>query len=97
MTMRATAFWTDQAHVSTGVGRAPQLNIQPEGEHRGTDMDINFRLHTTPEQALAIADKVLAGVQKWRDQIAADAERERTAADELEAARAEIARLKAVS
>ena len=95
MSMRATAHWTDRAYIDFGVAPSPSLTIHPEGQHQGSDVTILFRLHATPDQQLAIADKVLAGVQAWRDTVAAHAEQQRTAADELEAARAEIARLKA--
>ncbi|MCP3820128.1 hypothetical protein NLX86_19105 [Streptomyces sp. A3M-1-3] len=93
--MRATTFWTETAYVDAGFQPDPSLRIYPEGEHRGSDITVLFRLNTTPDEQLAIADKVLAGVQAWRDGIAARVEGERTAADELAAAREEIARLKA--
>lgn len=97
MTMRATAFWTDRVYVEHGEVPSPTLRIYPEGQHQGAEIDILFRTRVTPDQQLAIADEMLAGVQAWRDLVAARAEQERTATDELAAARAEIARLKAVS
>lgn len=93
--MRVTTFWTDKVWVDPGFSSEPSLNIHPEGQNRGSDFTLLFPLRTPVEAQLQIADEVLAGVQKWRDQIAATAERERTAEDELAAAREEIARLRA--
>ena len=92
--MRATSFWTDRTYVDAGFRQNSSLTIYPDGQHQGSDITLLFPLNTTPDEQLAIAEKVLAGVQQWRDGIAAYAEQQRTAADELEAARAEIARLK---
>lgn len=93
--MRVTAFWTDRVWVDPGFSSDPSLNIHPEGQNRGSDFTLLFPLRTPVETQLQVADRVLAGVQKWRDQIAAQAEQQRTAEDELAAAREEIARLKA--
>ena len=93
--MRVTTFWTNRVWVDPGFASEPSLNIHPEGQNRGNDFTLLFPLRTPVETQLQIADKMLAGVQKWRDQIAATAEQQRTAQDELAKARAEIARLKA--
>ena len=93
--MRATSFWTSKAYVDKGFRPNPSLNIHPEGQHRGGAIEILFQLRTTPDEQLAIAEEVLAGVQKWRDDIAAYAEQQRTATDELERLRAELAAAKA--
>lgn len=93
--MRVTTFWTNRVWVDPGFGSEPSLNIHPEGQNRGSDFTLLFPLRTSAATQLEVADKVLAGVQKWRDQIAAQADRERTAEDELTAAREEIARLRA--
>jgi len=95
--MRATSFWTDRVWVDPGFSSEPTLNIHPEGQNRGSDFTLLFPLRTPTETQLRIADEVLAGVQKWRDLIAARAEQERTAENELAAAREEIARLKAAA
>lgn len=47
------------------------------------------------DDQVSIAETFLKGVQRWRDQLVENAQRRRTAEDELVAAREEIARLKA--
>jgi ferredoxin-NADP reductase len=93
--MRITEFLTDKVGIETGTGSAPYLAIHPEGTWRGCDVTLYLNQNATADEKLAIADRVLAGVQKWRDTVAAYADQQRTAVDELAAAREEIARLKA--
>ncbi|WP_327655735.1 hypothetical protein [Streptomyces sp. NBC_00483] len=93
--MRAYDFWTEAGTATSGPYPIASLELQPDGEHRGNELQVMFRSGMPIEQQLAVADRVLAGVQRWRDNLAEVADRQRTAADELAEARAEIARLKA--
>ncbi|MFJ3812224.1 hypothetical protein ACIPWE_38415 [Streptomyces sp. NPDC090073] len=72
----------------------PTLYIHPGGSPTES-INLQISSSLSGDEKLQIADSILLGVQRWRDQIAADAERRRTAEDELAAARAEIERLKA--
>ncbi len=93
--MRATDFWTKSG---TAVGNCPpnaSLSLRTSDAATSNELQMMFRSDTPIEQQLAVADRVLREVQRWRDGIAEYADRQRTAADELETARAEIARLKA--
>jgi hypothetical protein len=95
MSMRAYDFWSE---TGTAVGSPPPLatlSLRSDGAATSSEFQMLFPSNMPIEQQLAIANRVLAGVQRWRDGVAEYAEQQRTAADELEAARAEIARLKA--
>lgn len=94
MSMRAYAFWTENGTIEASPSLGT-LTLHPRGLYQGEELQVQFPNGTTPELKLAIADRVLAEVQRWRDGIAERADEERTAATELEVARAEIARLKA--
>ena len=89
----ATYFLEQNADVRGSGTPHPTLHVQPAGGHPGW---INLQMDSSlgPDEQLRIAESFLQGVQRWRDQIAADAERRRTVEDELAEARAEIARLK---
>lgn len=89
-----TAFWGPKTEVHSSPPPISSLYIDPDGMSAGAHLSVLFASDVTLTEQVAIADRVLAGVQSWRDGIAAAAERERTAEDELAAARAEIARLK---
>ncbi|WP_275462104.1 hypothetical protein [Streptomyces noursei] len=89
----ATYFLEPNADAQGSGIPFPTLYVQPDGGHSGS-VNLQMRSSLTPDEQLRIADSFLQGVQRWRDQIAADAERRRTAEDELAEARAEIARLK---
>jgi hypothetical protein len=93
--MRAYDFWSEKATATSGVSPLSTLTFYPDGQYRGSEVAFRFESDTSVEQQLAIADRVLAGVQAWRDGIAAYATRQRTAEDELAAARARIAELEA--
>lgn len=93
--MRAYDFWTEAGTATSGPSPIASLHLHPSGEYQGNDLQVMFPSGMPVEQQLAVADRVLAGVQRWRDNIADAAERQRTAEDELTAARTEIARLKA--
>ncbi|MFI1324587.1 hypothetical protein ACH4TI_15260 [Streptomyces rochei] len=89
-----TIFWESRAEVRSGVPPLASLYIDPAGMSDGAHMSLLFGNEMTLSEQVVIADRVLAGVQRWRDGIAEAADRQRTTEDELAAARAEIARLK---
>ncbi|MFC9949234.1 hypothetical protein ACFVIN_01475 [Streptomyces prasinus] len=92
--MQITAFWGPKTEVRSSPPPISSLYIDPDGMAAGAHLSLLFASDVPlPEQAV-IADRVLAGVQRWRDGIVEKSERARTAEDELAAARAEIARLK---
>jgi hypothetical protein len=93
--MRAYDFWIETGTVDVGVSPLATLSLRPSSDPTANDLQMLFKSETPLDKQLAIADRVLAGVQRWRDGIAEAADRQRTAADELAAAREEIARLKA--
>jgi len=93
--MRAYDFWDETGRVESGPYPIASLSLRASSKHTSTELQMMFHSNTPVDVQLAVADRVLAGVQRWRDSIAAAAERQRTAVDELAAAREEIARLKA--
>lgn len=95
--MRAYDFWEETGTVQSGPYPIAALSLRPSNRADCTELQMMFHQGTPAETQLAVADRVLAGVQRWRDSIAAAAERQRTAVDELAEARAEIARLKSVT
>ena len=94
--MRAYDFWDETGHVESGPYPIASLSLRASSSATSTELQMMFRSGMPVDKQLAVADRVLAGVQRWRDNIAAAAERQRTATDELAVAREEIARLKAV-
>ncbi|MFF1958022.1 hypothetical protein ACFVWX_13650 [Streptomyces sp. NPDC058220] len=93
--MRAYDFWTKTGTVDVGPFPIASLSLRPSGQATANELQMMFPPAMPVEQQLVVADRVLAGVQRWRDGIARAAEEQRTAADDLAEARAEIARLKA--
>jgi hypothetical protein len=88
-------FFLEANADARGAGEPhPTLYIQPDGGHTGS-IGLQMKSSLSPDEKVRIAESILSGVQRWRDQLIADAERRRTAEDELAAAREEIARLKA--
>jgi hypothetical protein len=81
--IRAYDFWTKKSVVVGGRPPLASLVFYTEGRFQGSEMAFQFSLNTPIEEQLVVADRVLAGVQQWRDGIAEAAEGERTAADEL--------------
>ncbi|MFE6684635.1 hypothetical protein [Streptomyces sp. NPDC057729] len=69
--------------------------MEPDGEHRPGYITFQLDSKLSIDEQLEIADRFAKAVTSWRDEIAARVDQQRTAADELEAARAKIARLKA--
>lgn len=93
--MRAYDFWEATGTVDCGPYPIASLALRPSNRATATELQMLFKSEMPVEQQLAVADRVLAGVQRWRDGIAEAAERRRTTEDELAAARKEIAQLKA--
>jgi hypothetical protein len=93
--MEAYDFWDETGRVESGTYPLATLALRASSEANANTLKMLFKTGTPIEQQLAVADRVLAGVQRWRDGIAECIEKQRTAADELAAAREEIARLKA--
>jgi regulator of protease activity HflC (stomatin/prohibitin superfamily) len=62
---------------------------------QSTSVTLQFPHGMAMDDQVKAAESLLAGVQRWRDDVVRTAEERRTAVDELAEARAEIARLKA--
>jgi hypothetical protein len=88
-------FFLEENADARGYGRPhPALHIQPDGGGSGAvSLQISSKL--SADQQLKIVESILRGVERWRDQLVEEAQTQRTAEDELAAAREEIARLKA--
>lgn len=93
--MRAYDFWTETGTVDSGPYPIASLGLRPSNDATANDLEMLFPSAMSADKQLAVAERVLAGVQRWRDNIADVVKRQHTAADELVEARAEIARLKA--
>ncbi|MEH0417898.1 hypothetical protein [Streptomyces sp. B21-083] len=93
--MDAYDFWTKSGCADSGTYPLATLALRPGNEANANVLKMLFKTGTPVDEQLAVADRVLAGVQRWRDGIAEAAQTERTAVDELAAAREEIAQLKA--
>lgn len=90
-----TTFWAHDAEVRSSAVLGGSLYIDPAGMGGDHSMTFLFNRNTPADELVAVAERVLAGVQRWRDGIVERAEQQRNAEDELTAAREEIARLKA--
>ncbi|MFD5386316.1 hypothetical protein ACWDHW_08715 [Streptomyces melanosporofaciens] len=90
----ATFFLEASANARGSGVPHPALYVQPDGGRSGS---IAFQIGSelSLDEQLQAAESILRGVQRWRDQLVEDAQRRRTAEEELAAAREEIARLKA--
>ncbi|KIQ67017.1 hypothetical protein TR51_06395 [Kitasatospora griseola] len=93
MSTNSTTTWSSSGYVDTMGATEGSLYIHPNGM-AGDQFTIYRRKDVSDAEMLAVADRVLSAVQRWRDRIAEHTEQNRTTADELAAARAEIARLK---
>ncbi|MFF2651503.1 hypothetical protein [Streptomyces sp. NPDC058045] len=93
--MHAYDFWTTTGTVDSGTYPIASLTLQPSEKATANQMQMMFPSAMTVEERLAVADRVLAGVQQWRDGIAEAATRRRTVETELAEAHAKIARLEA--
>ncbi|MCX5158138.1 hypothetical protein OOK39_02330 [Streptomyces sp. NBC_00264] len=91
----ATFFLGMKAHFRGNTSVHPVFYVEPDGEHRPGYLTFQLDSKLSVDEQLEIADRFATAVTAWRDEIAARADQQRTATDELNAARAEIARLKA--
>jgi hypothetical protein len=93
MSFNATFFLEPHADARGTGAPNPCLYVYPAG----VTGSINFQISDSmpPADRVKIATSVLRGAQEFYDAVVADAERKRTAEDELAEARAEIARLRA--
>jgi alkylhydroperoxidase family enzyme len=92
--MRAYDFWDETGTAQSGPFPIASLSLRPSDRANCSEMQMMFHQGMPVETQLAVADRVLAVVQRWRDGIADAAETQRTTADELAQALAEIDRLK---
>lgn len=93
MSAMVTVF-LDKHAAARGTAALGSLWLYSDGRH-STSVTLQFPSGTPLADQVKAADSILSGVQRWRDDLVAQAEEQRTAADELAEARAEIARLKA--
>jgi len=93
MSTNSTTTWSAKGYVDTMGATEGTLYIHPNGV-AGDQFTIYRRKDVTDAEMLAVADGIVASVQRWRDKVAATVERNRTTADELATARAELALLK---
>ncbi|MFJ9037898.1 hypothetical protein ACIRF8_15060 [Streptomyces sp. NPDC102406] len=91
----ATFFLGRTTHVRGNASVHPVLYVEPEGQHRSGYVTFQIDAKLSIDEQLEIADRFAKAVTAWRDDLAARADQQRTAVDELAEARAEIARLKA--
>jgi hypothetical protein len=91
----ATFFLGKPSHFRATLSVSPVFYVEPDGEHRAGYVTFQLDSKLSIDEQLKVVDRFAKAAAAWRDDIAARATRERTAVDELEAARAEIARLKA--
>lgn len=90
-----TVFLDTKTHVrGTGMPH-PVLHVEPDGWHGPGDISFQMKQGLSPDDRVKVAEEFLEKVTAWRNEIVGAVERERTAVDELAAAREEIARLKA--
>ncbi|MFD6022995.1 hypothetical protein ACFWGL_41730 [Streptomyces sp. NPDC060286] len=57
--------------------------MEPDGEHRPGYITFQLDSKLSIDEQLEIADRFAKAVTSWRDEIAARADQQRTAADEL--------------
>ncbi|MEU2484043.1 hypothetical protein ABZ593_05445 [Streptomyces sp. NPDC012617] len=91
----ATFFVDTKTHVRSSAIAHPTFYVEPAGNGGYITFQMDSKL--SADERLDLADKFASAAVAWRDQIAAQADEQRTATDELAAARAEIARLKAAA
>ncbi|MCG0064051.1 hypothetical protein L0F81_12280 [Streptomyces tricolor] len=90
-----TIFLEPRTNVRGSSLANPVLYIEPDGWHGPGNIALQMPSKLSHDDRVKIAETFLKGVTDWRNAIVEEAARERTAADELAAAREEIARLKA--
>lgn len=90
-----TVFLDRKTNVrGTGMPN-PVLHVEPDGWHGPGDVSFQMHRNLTADERVKVAEEFLKSVTAWRNQIVGEVDQERTAVDELAAAREEIARLKA--
>lgn len=90
----ATFFLEKDLSVRGSGTPNPALYVTPGAAQDGyATFQIDDQM--TIDEQVSIVETFLKGVQAWRDQLVKDAQRRRTAEDELAAAHEQIARLKA--
>jgi len=92
---QVTFFLEPRTNVRGSGMPNPVLYVEPDGWHGPGSISLQIPQHISAEDRVRIAEEFLKGVTAWRDTVVSEVKRQRTAVDELEAARAEIARLKA--
>jgi hypothetical protein len=93
MSTSSSTQWSERGYADTSGATNGTLYLHPNGIS-GDQFTVYRRDNISDAEMLAVADRVLAEVQRWRDTVAATTERNRGVTDELAEARAEIARLK---
>lgn len=94
MSYTATYFLEPHADTRAQGGVHPVLYVYPGGRATG-GLHLQMPDSLPHADRVRIAETLLRGAQQFHDAVVADAERARTAADELAEAREEIARLRA--
>jgi hypothetical protein len=90
-----TVFLEPRTNVRGSRVPCPVLYIEPDGWHGSGHIALQMPNKLSTEERVQVAEAFLKGVTEWRNTIVGEVERQRTAVDELAAAREEIARLKA--
>jgi hypothetical protein len=90
-----TVFLTAKTNARANGSPNPVLYIEPDGWHRSGGVVFQIPNDMPAEDRVKVVEAILRGAQQFRDAVVADVELQRTVADELAEARAEIARLKA--
>ncbi|MET8624578.1 hypothetical protein ABZW30_12610 [Kitasatospora sp. NPDC004669] len=83
MTHMLTSFMTPDA-TAIYAARHHALCLHPEGRYTGLDITLLPQGDMPLDAQLAVAERILAGVQQWRDGIAAAVEQAGTAEDGAE-------------
>jgi hypothetical protein len=95
MSYSLTFFIGEKTHVRGSASVNPVLYVEPDGHHGPGYITFQLDSKLSIDEQLKVADRFANSVAAWRDELAARVEQERTAVNELAAAREEIARLKA--
>lgn len=84
----------DKHAAASGTGALGTLYFYADAA-MSTSVTLQFPHGMSMDDQVKVAESLLSGVQRWRDDVVRIAEQRRTAVDELAEAHAEIARLKA--
>nr|BEK68796.1 hypothetical protein KPHV_60230 [Kitasatospora purpeofusca] len=91
-----TTRWSAAGYADAMGASDGAFYIYPDGL-TGDQLTIYRSRDVSDAEMLAVANRVLTAVQRWRDTVAESVERNRTAADELAEARARIAELESAA